>query len=322
VVAQEVPDSLRQATADTPAATGSGETVGELLAEPERLFPATERAMDYLLQMFAAFVPRLISALVVLAVLYVVYRSLGHLLRRILSRSDRVEGGIASLALKTYRIASTILIGIMVAAQFSIDVTALLAGLSIAGIAVGFAARDTLENFIAGITILVDKPFRIGDQIEVEGTFGVVDHITLRSTRLRTMNDQVMIMPNALVINHKVLNHTLRNTLRIEIPFGIAYKEYPAAAREVVLKLLEGDDRLDPDRPPTVVVTAMGESSVDMVLRFHIRDPLTEVPIRFEYVEKVREALRSADIEIPFPHLQLFIDGAKGLEKRASEPDA
>jgi small conductance mechanosensitive channel len=293
-----------------------------MLSEPERLIPSTERAMDYLVQMAVAFVPRLISALVVLAVLYVVYRSLGHLLRRILTHSGRVEEGIARLALKTYRVVSAILIGIMVAAQFTIDVTALLAGLSIAGIAVGFAARDTLENFIAGITILVDKPFRIGDQVEVEGTFGVVDEITLRSTRLRTQNDQVMILPNTFVINNKVLNHTLRSTLRIEIPFGIAYKEYPAAAREVVLELLEGDDRVDPERPPTVVVTAMGASSVDMALRFHIRDPLLEVPIRFEYVEKVREALRSADIEIPFPHLQLFIDGAKGLEKRASEPDA
>ncbi len=154
----------------------------------------------------------------------------------------------------------------------------------------------------------------------MDDTFGVVDEITLRSTRLRTLNDETMILPNALVINHKLLNHTLRGSLRIEIPFGIAYREYPAEAREAVLRLTENDQRIDPDRPPSVVVTRMGESSVDMVLRFHLRDPRLEVPVRFEYVEKVREALRSADIEIPFPHLQLHIDGAKGLKNLPSDP--
>lgn len=295
--------------------------IGPILENSDNLIPRADRALEYVVDMVAAFVPRLISALIVALVLYGVYRSLRHLIRRVLGKSDRVDPGLAGLALKTFRVASAILIGIMVAAQFSIDVTALLAGLSVAGIAVGFAAKDTLENFIAGITILVDRPFRIGDQIEVDDTFGVVDEITLRSTRLRTMNDQIMILPNALVINHKLLNHTLRDTLRIEVPFGIAYKEYPAEAREVVLKLTAGDDRLDPARPASVVVTRMGDSSVDMVLRIHILDPRSELPIRYEYVERVREALRSADIEIPFPHLQLHIDGAKGLQNRAPEPE-
>ncbi len=320
---QTVPSAPQAVAADTTAATGDSSSVmGPILEDPGRLLPEANRALEVLVQMATDFIPRLLSAIIVAAVLYAIYRSLRHLLHRVLTRSDRINPGIASLALKTLRVASAVLIGIMVAAQFSIDVTALLAGLSIAGIAVGFAAKDTLENFIAGITILVDRPFRIGDQIEVDGTFGVVDEITLRSTRLRTMNDQVMILPNALVINHKLLNHTMRNSLRIEIPFGIAYREYPDEARQVVLKLTEADDRVDHGRPASVVVTQMGESSVDMVLRFYIIDPHSELPVRYEYVERVREALRSADIEIPFPHLQVHIDGAKGLQNRAPEPDS
>jgi len=316
-IRQVVPDSAGVAAADTGAVGG---LIEPLVPDLSGGLPAPDALVRQASDLVASFLPRLIGALVVLVVLYGLYRFVLHVLRRLLHRSGRVDAGVASLSVKTFRIVAWTVIGMMVAAQFGIDVTALLAGLSIAGLALGFAARDTLENFIAGMTILIDRPFRIGDQIEVDDTFGVVHEITLRSTRLRTLNDQIMIMPNSIMINHKVLNHTLGDSLRIEIPFGIAYREYPAEARAAVLRLTEGDDRLDPARPPSVVVTRMGESSVDMVLRMHIRNPKDEVPLRFEYVEKVREGLREARIEIPFPHLQLFIDGAKGLQPQA--PDA
>jgi small conductance mechanosensitive channel len=104
--------------------------------------------------------------------------------------------------------------------------------------------------------------------------------------------------------------------LRIEVPFSIAYKESTDAARSVVMGLIRGDDRIDPDYPTDVVAMELGASSVNMMLRFHVRDSSVEVPIKAEYTEKIFKALKAADIEIPFPHLQLFIDGAKGLQGR------
>ncbi len=85
--------------------------------------------------------------------------------------------------------------------------------------------------------------------------------------------------------------------------------------RRVVLRLTEGDERLHPDHPPSVVVTRLNDSSVDMVLRLYIRNAHDAVPMKFEYTEKIREALRAAGIEIPFPHRQLFIDEAKAFER-------
>ncbi|MDX1532126.1 MAG: mechanosensitive ion channel, partial [Rhodothermales bacterium] len=181
--------------------------------------------------------------------------------------------------------------------------------------------RDTLENFISGITILLDQPFRVGDNLVVEDTFGTVEEITLRSTRIRTLNNEVAVLPNSQMIQQKVVNHSLLGVLRVVVPFGIAYKEYPQQAREVALKTTEGDRRLHPDYPPSVVVTQLNDSSVDMELRLFLKDPKLEIPVRFEYIEKVREALRAADIEIPFPHLQLFVDEAKAFEgTRLLEP--
>ncbi len=261
------------------------------------------------------FVPKLLSAFLVLLLLYLLYHIARKLLSKLLSRTKFIEAGLAGLINKSFSVAAWIFIGVMVLAQFGVNINALLAGLSVVGIAVGLAAQDTLQNFISGITILIDRPFRVGHFIEIEGTYGRIEEITLRSTRLRTINNEMMVMPNLQMINQKVINHTQLGALRIEVPFGIAYKEYPLEARKVVLKLTENDERIDFERPPDVVVTGLNNSSVDMILRFHIKDSGLAMPISREYLEKIREALREADIEIPFPHLQLFVDEAKALEK-------
>ena len=148
----------------------------------------------------------------------------------------------------------------------------------------------------------------------IEDIYGSVDQITLRSTRIRTLNNQIMVMPNVQMINQKLVNHTMMKMVRVEIPFGIAYKEFPQQAREVVLRTTEGDTRLHPDYKSDVVVTSLNDSSVDMALRIFLQSPKLEVPVRLEYLEKIREALREADIEIPFPHRQLFLDEAKALQ--------
>lgn len=260
------------------------------------------------------FLQRGIQAFAAFILLYIIYRLLSTTLFRVLDQSESIEPGLQSVLLKTFRVVTFVFIGIIVLDQLGLNVTVLIGGLSIAGIIAGFAARDSLENFISGVTILVDRPFRVGDYIEIEDEYGQVDEITLRSTRIRTVRNEIIVLPNLQMITQQVVNHTMRNVLRVDIEFGIAYKEYPDEARDVLLPIVEDDDRILSEPSPSVVVTSMSDSSVDMVLRFYIRDTSQEVPIRWDYTEKVREALREAGIEIPFPHRQLFLDEAKALE--------
>ncbi|PSQ84068.1 MAG: mechanosensitive ion channel family protein [Bacteroidetes bacterium QS_1_65_9] len=260
-------------------------------------------------------VEQLLPAIIVFVLLYLLLRGVGRLLDRMFERSDRVEYGLRSLLMRTYRVAGLVLLTTIVLSQLGINVTALFAGLSVIGIAVGFAARDSMENFIAGVTVLIDQPFQVGDNIEVEGTFGTVEEITLRSTRVRTLDSQIAILPNTQMITEKLINHTKLSTVRVVVKFGIAYKEHPQEAREVVLALTEDDERLHPDYDPKVVVTEMAGSSVNMELRLFLRNPKLEVPVRLDYTENVREALREANIEIPFPHLQLFVDEASAFDE-------
>jgi small conductance mechanosensitive channel len=291
---------------------GVGET-GRLLAQGD-VGNAASKMVEGARGMVEAFFPNLLSAVFVFLFFYAVYRLIAKLLGASLSHSARVDEGLQHLTMRTFRLAAWTFIVVMVLAQFGVDVTALLAGLSIAGIAVSFAAKDTLENFIAGVTIMLDRPFSVGDYIVVDETYGCIQAITLRSTRLLMQNEEIMVMPNVAMINQKLVNHSLSPGLRVEINFGIAYREFPEDARKVVLGLFEGDGRLEPHRAPFLVVTEMGSSSVDLSARFFIRDPGMEIPMRTEYTEKILEALRGAGIEIPFPHLQVHIDGAKGLK--------
>ena len=259
------------------------------------------------------FLERGLQALAAFLLLYLIYRLLATTLFRVLDRSPSIEPGLQSVLLKTFRVVTLVFIGTIVLDQLGLNVTVLIGGLSIAGVIAGFAARDSLENFISGVTILVDKPFRVGDYIEIDDEYGQIDEITLRSTRIRTVRNEIMVLPNSQMITQRLVNHTKRNVLRIDISFGIAYKEYPDEAREALLPLPEDDDRILSEPSPSVVVTEMADSSVNMALRLYTQEPGQEVPIRWEYTEKVRETLREADIEIPFPHRQLFIDEAKAF---------
>jgi small conductance mechanosensitive channel len=327
----QLADSL--AAADSLASDTTGADTTDAISQITQNLEETGRAIregrfdDVYEQLSSALihfvVDGLIPALLTLLLFYLIYAALSRVLEGVLRRSRKIDLGIRQLLMKTFRLVLFSFAAIMVLDQLGMNVGALIAGLGIAGIALGFAARDTLENFISGITILLDQPFRVGDNVVVEDTFGTVQEITLRSTRIRTLNNEVAVLPNAHMIQQKVINHTLLGVLRVVIPFGIAYKEYPQEAREVVLKTTEGDARLHPDYPQQVVVTAMNSSSVDMELRVFLKDPKLEVPVRFDYLEKVREALRAADIEIPFPHLQLFIDEAQAFQDAPfMRPDA
>lgn len=267
---------------------------------------------------------QLVLAVLVLAVFALVYRAIRSGLSPVLDRS-RLEEDASELLLAILRYV-VLGFGLIVALdQLGFNVTGLLAGLGVAGLALGFAAKDTLANFISGITILWDRPFRVGDRVEIDNEFGQVKRITLRSTRIHTNENKVVIIPNQNVVNNKIVNHTMQASLRLNVPFGIAYKEDIDAAREAVLATVGDDDRVRERPPPAVVLTEMADSAVAFELRLWLKNPHQEVPLGLEYRERIKRALDAAGIEIPFPHLSLFVERmpeAEIGEPRPEEPEA
>jgi small conductance mechanosensitive channel len=299
---------------------GSLDRIGEGVTDTGRLILAGEwtavfeRAVAGGTNLMIGLVPSFLSALFVGLIFYGVYRVVIGLAGGLLHRSRAVDEGLETISMRTLRILGWGFITVLVLSQLGINVAALVAGLGIAGLALGFAAKDSLENFIAGITILLDRPFSVGDWITVDGHYGKIFSISLRSTRMQTPRNEIVVFPSVHMVTKAIVNHTSGAPLRVDVPFGIAYKESIDAAREVVMGIIDAEDaRLAPGVEHRVVTTKLNDSSVDLDLRLFVTDPGFALPVRVDYVERVRKALGEAGIEIPFPHMQLFIDEAKAF---------
>jgi small conductance mechanosensitive channel len=199
--------------------------------------------------------------------------------------------------------------------QIGIQIAALLTGVSIIGLAIGFAAQETLANFIAGIVIFWDKPFKVGDWIIIDNMLGRVLRVSFRSTRMLNHTGETVVMPNTYMLANRVANHSTHPAIRIEIPIGIAYKESIDKARMALLSTLAGDPRICKEPLPTVVVTACADSSVNLLFRIWTQEEASERDIFYEYLEKAKNALDAAKIEIPFPHVQLLVQNGSGIDQ-------
>ena len=263
---------------------------------------------------FIAFLPALFRALIVIVAVYLFYRAVIGVLRGMMRRAN-ADPAVHEIGLRLVRYVLLGLGVIMALAQLGFDVASVLAGLGIVGLAVGLAAQETLANLIAGLTLLWDRPFRIGDNVTIADTFGQVQQIGLRTTRILTVDRLDAILPNKDVINEKIINHTLNPQLRLPVPLSIAYKEDTREARKVLLAAVAGHPMVLDDPPPRLVVTSLGESSVDLELRVWLKDPFSERDALMEMLELSKIALDEAGIEIPFPQRTLhFAGGAVGVE--------
>jgi len=253
-----------------------------------------------------SFVPRLLVAMFCLLIFYVIYRAVFRLITSSMSRAN-VDTSIRDML--GGLIKWTILgFGVVIACnQIGVQITALLTGVSIIGLAIGFAAQETLANFIAGIVIFWDKPFKVGDWIEVDGHLGQVRRVTFRSTRLNNLDGDVVVFPNTTLIQNKVVNKSTNPVTRANVAVGIAYKESIDRARQVLLAMVRQDARVEKSPEPEVVVKTLGASSVDLMLHFWIKEERYEDAMQYEYTEKAKEALDAAGIEIPFPHVQMIL---------------
>jgi len=180
--------------------------------------------------------------------------------------------------------------------------TALLAGAGFAGIVVGFAAKDVLANLLGGIIVVLDRPFKIGDSIEVQGIIGTVDEIALWSTTIKMFDNKIVTVPNAIMSNNPVINYTRERFRRIDVPVGISYDSDMETAIKVIRSTLKKVDGIvTEDKKIMVMVSGFGESSIDLTARFWVDTRKGFVVIRSAAIEHIRFALDKAGIEIPFP---------------------
>ncbi len=269
--------------------------------------------IDVILDTIIGYIPAVISSVLLLFFFWVLYSIARRLTQKGLDKAHVRESmqGLIRRFVKYGIIAMAVL---TVANQLGFNITALVTGLGIAGLAVSLAAQDTITNIIAGITLAIDRPFGIDDWVNIGDIHARVTAIRLRTTVLTTFENETIVVPNKDIASDRIINYTSTERIRVRVPLGIAYKESTEAAREVLLGTVKGDERVLEDPAPCVFVQELGASSVNMELRFWIRDPWNLFAVKWEYVEKCKKALDEEGIEIPFPHLQLFLEKSAGLE--------
>ncbi|WP_227671714.1 mechanosensitive ion channel family protein [Psychrobacter luti] len=239
---------------------------------------------------------------------YVLWTSSGQIIHKVLQHYG-LNASIEQLLKNILSVLLLVLGLASVMAQFGFDIVSLVAGLGIAGLAVGFAAQSTLANFIAGITILLEQSFQVGDWVNINDNEGRVVVIALRTTHVLTRDNITVIIPNSNVASSVVINLTSKNFIRFDIRMRIAFEDDIDKAREVILQVLSESDVVL-NRPETsATVDEIGEYGVFFIVRFWVK------PAAVARMPKIKEALRehikrafdAADISTPYPHMRLLM---------------
>ncbi len=262
------------------------------------------------------YIPNMIGALIMLVLFWIANKVIQRTLDLTLSRI-KIERQAIDLLLSGARYGLYVFAFLTVADQLQINIKSLLAGVGVMGLALSFAAKDTVANLISGVVIVIDRPFREGDWIQMGAMHAMVSKIRLRTTVLTTFDNETVVVPNQQMSQERIINFTITPNIRVKIPVGIAYREDTEQARKILLDLVSNDNRILKDPVPNVVVTALDASSVNLMLRFWIENPIDQYPFMFEYTEKAKKALDAAGIQIPFPHLQLFVEETDAIRHLA-----
>ncbi|WP_070365070.1 mechanosensitive ion channel family protein [Halodesulfurarchaeum formicicum] len=268
---------------------------------------------------FAAPIGSAISFLVVFLIIY----TLGKvLIQPLISRGmDRRELD-AHARTPIRRLTSGIIVFVAIAAAFGAagftGFLQSLATIAAAGtLAIGFALQDVIKNFVAGVFIYTDRPFRIGDWIEWDGHSGVVEDISLRVSRIRTFDNELLTVPNSQLTDGVIKNPVDGDKLRRTFVFGIGYEDDIEEATEIILDEATAHDGIMDEPGPSVRVTSLDDSSVGLQARIWIEDPSRAdfVKVQSEFVKSTKEALDAAGIDIPYP--QRVLHGDLSVEESA-----
>lgn len=242
-------------------------------------------------------------AIAIIVIGKVVVKWLVKLIRKLMVRSDfdpiliNFAGSIANAVL---------LLFVLIAAldQLGVDTTSFIALLGAAGLAVGLALKDSLQNFAAGVMMIIFRPFKLGDFIEAGGVTGVVEKISVFSTLMRTGDNREVIIPNGQIYAGAITNFSARETRRIDMVFGIGYDDDMLAAKNIMETILSEHDLVLAEPAPGVAVSELADSSVNFNVRPWVNSG-DYWAVRSDLIEQIKLTFDEKGISIPYPQMDV-----------------
>ncbi len=260
--------------------------------------------MQDIFDMAAGYAPLVISAvkaLVILILGWMIAGFVGRMVRNRVNANPRIDQTIGNFAASMVRWVILLMVLVAVLGLFGIQATSLVAVLGAATLAIGMALQGTLSDLAAGFMLILFRPYKLGDYVDIAGTSGTVKDINLFFTELATPDNIQIIVPNGQSWGAIIRNFSHHDTRRVDVTFGIDYGDDIEAAKAVILSQVAADSRVLGDPEPWVRVTNLGDSSVDLTLRvWCVAADFWDV--KFHLTQAVKEAFDANGISIPYPH--------------------
>lgn len=260
---------------------------------------------DVLISYVYLYGPKLIAAIVTLVVGLWLAGFLVSMIKKMLNRS-KVEPSLQSFLSSLFSILFKVMVYITALGVAGVEMTSFVAILGAAGLAVGLALSGTLQNFAGGVMILLFKTFKVGDFIEAQGYSGTVKEIQIFVTLLTTPDNKTVLIPNGPLSTGTLVNFSAQPTRRVDWTFGIAYGDDVDKAYEVIKRLIAEDDRVLKDPEPFCALSALADSSVNIVVRVWV-NAADYWGVYFLMNERVYKEFPVAGLTIPFPQRDVHL---------------
>lgn len=271
--------------------------------------------MERLITLLTEYGISVLGALVILILGVWISGVVSRSVRQLMNKSQRIDPTIIGFTASLVRYALIAFTLVAVLERFGVETTSFIAVLGALGLAVGLALQGTLANFAAGVMLLIFRPFKVGQSVDIGGIAGTVRVIDLFSTELDTPDNVHIIVPNGQIWGASIRNFSYNDTRRIDIACGISYSDDVDKALAILDRIAANEERILKDPAPISFVDALADNSVNLVLRIWCRADVYW-QLKWDVTKTIKAAFDEAGIEIPFPQRAVHIvGGLPGLSK-------
>lgn len=252
------------------------------------------------------FVANLVAFVLILIVGKFVIAGIVRVLRTMIRKSERGSELVERFLINVISKVLWVVVLMVGLSQIGIDMGPMIAGLGVGGFIIGFAFQETLGNFAAGMMLMLNEPFKVGDYIEAAGAAGSVTDVNIMASTLTTGDNRVITIPNRKVWGDKIVNFSAMDLRRLDLVVGIGYTADIERALKVIEAILDANTKVRNDPKPVIAVNELADSSVNLIVRPWCAKG-DYWPLRFELMRGIKEAFDAEGIEIPFPQMDLNV---------------
>jgi small conductance mechanosensitive channel len=269
-----------------------------------------ENTFDMAREMLAFYGLKVVAAIAILIIGRMVAGWIRGLIRKMMEKAGTDPMLVSFVGNLTY---FALLAFVVIAAlnQLGIQTTSFIAILGAAGLAIGLALQGSLQNFAAGVLIIIFRPYKVGDFIEGGGTTGVIEAMDIFTTRMKTGDNKTVIVPNAGILGGNITNYSAKPTRRVDLVIGVGYGDDLAKVKAVLKDVLDADPRIHADPAPTVGVVELADNSVNLVVRPWV-DSGDYWPVHFDLLETIKNRFDAEGISIPYPQSDVHLHTVSG----------